>query len=77
MPLTPNQPTNYYYNPFIIFITHVLSKITVVCMIFTQHFINLLLCPSQILFPKYTNIVQYYIVIQYTPTYTHCDSGLP
>ena len=43
-----------------------------------QHFINLLLHPSPILFPKYnTNIVQYYIVTQYVPTYTHCDSGLP
>ena len=49
-----------------------------VYIIFTQYFINFLFYLSLIFFPKcYTNIVQYYIAIQYTPTYTHWDSGLP
>ena len=71
--------TNYYCNPVIIFITYVLSKRTIVYIEFTQHFINLLLSyPRLIPFPKYyTNIVQYYIAIQYNLTYTHFDSGLP
>ena len=77
-----HKNTNHYCNPFIIFITHVLSKRIIVYIIFTQHFINLLLYPSPILFPKYdTNIVQYYIARQYTltlPTLPYfCDSGLP
>ena len=39
---------------------------------------NLLLYPIPIPFPKFiTNIVQYYIVIQYILTYTHCDACLP
>ena len=49
---------------------HVLSQITIVYII-TQHFINLLLYSSSILFIKYNNIVLY------IPTYNHCDSGLP
>ena len=50
----------------------------IVYIIFTQHFTNLLLYSSPIPLSKYnTNIVQYYIAIQYTPTYTHCDSALP
>ena len=71
--------TNHYSNPFIIFITHILTKITIVYIIFTQHSINLSLYPNPILFTKYnTNIVQYHIVIQYTLTYTHggCPCGV-
>ena len=37
-----HKNTNYYSNTYIIFITHVLSKITIVHIKFTQHFINLL-----------------------------------
>ena len=75
-----HKHTNYYCNPFIIFITYVPPKRTIVYIISKQHFTNLLLLlyPSAIPFLKYyTNIVQYYIAIQYTITYTHCDSGLP
>ena len=73
-----HKHTNYYCSPFIIFMTHILPKRTIVYIIFTQLFINLLLYPCPILFAKYyTNIVQHYIAIQYTLTYTRCDSGQP
>ena len=54
--------TNYYCNPFIIFIMYVLSQITIVYIIYTQYFIKLSYS-SPILFPKYNNnILQYSIV---------------
>ena len=34
-----HKNTNYYCNPFIIFIIYVLSQITIVYIIYTQHFI--------------------------------------
>ena len=62
-----HKNTNYYCNPFIIFIMYVLSQITAVYIIYTQHFIKLLLYSCLNLFPTYnTNIVQYSIVYCYT-----------
>ena len=54
-----HKNTNYYHNPFIIFIMYILSKITIVYIIYMQHFIKLSYY-SPNLFPTYnTNIVQY------------------
>ena len=46
-----------YCNPIIIFITHVLSQITIGYIIFSQHFINLLLYCSPKPFNTYNTII--------------------
>ena len=75
-----HKNTSYYGNPFIIFIMYVQSQMTIIYIIYTQHFIKLLYSSPNLFLIYNTNIVQYSIVYCnriYPYSLIYIDSGLP